>query len=147
MELLRDAAADARLVQPDRPVELDTSEHLVVEADADRLRQVLANVVGNALVHTAPDVPLRLVGRRTPDAAVIEVADDGEGMPADVAARVTERFYRADPARSRARGGSGLGLAIVDAIVGAHGGAVEIDSSPGAGTTVRITLPDTSASR
>jgi two-component system OmpR family sensor kinase len=72
---------------------------------------------------------------------VVEVVDHGGGMAPDVAARAFERFYRADPSRSRHRGGSGLGLAIVDAVVGAHGGAVSIDSAPGAGTTVRIALP------
>ena len=62
-------------------------------------------------------------------------------MTAEVAARVTERFFRADPSRSRHRGGTGLGLSIVDATVSAHGGAVEIDSEPGSGTTVRLTMP------
>ena len=62
-------------------------------------------------------------------------------MTPDVTERVTERFFRADPSRSRHRGGTGLGLSIVDATVAAHGGAVEIDSEPGSGTTVRLTVP------
>ena len=61
-------------------------------------------------------------------------------MPAEVAERVTERFFRADPARSRHRGGSGLGLSIVDAVIAAHGGTVTVESAPGAGTTVRLVL-------
>jgi two-component system OmpR family sensor kinase len=72
---------------------------------------------------------------------VLEVDDRGPGMAADVADRVTERFFRADPARSRHRGGSGLGLSIVDATVSAHGGSVDIDSEKGRGTTVRLTMP------
>jgi two-component system OmpR family sensor kinase len=79
--------------------------------------------------------------RRDDGHAVVEVVDHGPGMPADVAQRAFERFYRADPSRSRHRGGSGLGLAIVQATVLAHGGAVALTTAPGAGTTVRIELP------
>ena len=81
--------------------------------------------------------------RVVPDgaAATLSVEDRGQGMTPDVTERVTERFFRADPSRSRHRGGTGLGLSIVDATVSAHGGAVEIDSEPGSGTTVRLTVP------
>ena len=71
----------------------------------------------------------------------LEVDDRGPGMTPEIAERVTERFFRADPARSRHRGGSGLGLSIVDATVAAHGGSVAIDSVLGRGTTVTLTMP------
>lgn len=139
--LVRDTAADARAVAPGRSIEVEAPAPVLIEADEDRVRQALANVVGNAVVHTDDDTLVRLSCHRSGGVATIEVTDDGGGMPPDVAERITERFFRADPARSRARGGSGLGLAIVDAIVGAHGGSVEIDSAPGAGTTVRLEFP------
>jgi two-component system OmpR family sensor kinase len=136
-----DAAADARAVAPERAVTADVDGPLVVVGDGDRLRQVVANVVGNALVHTPPGTPVELRAAASDGRVVVEVVDHGPGMPPDVAARAFERFYRADPSRSRHRGGSGLGLAIVDAVVGAHGGSVAIDSEPGRGTTVRLDLP------
>ncbi len=140
--LARDAAADARATAPGRPIAVElTPEPVVVDGDEDRLRQVIANVVGNALVHTAPDVPVTIRVERDGTTATISVDDRGQGMTTEVAERVTERFFRADPSRSRHRGGTGLGLAIVDAAVSAHGGAVEIESEPGEGTTVRLTVP------
>ena len=113
----------------------------MVTGDERRLRQVVANLVGNALVHTPPGTPVELRRPRTAGDAVVEVADHGPGMSDEVAARAFERFYRADPSRSRHRGGSGLGLAIVDATVAAHGGTTDLSSTPGEGTTVRIRLP------
>ncbi|MEA3020983.1 MAG: two-component system, OmpR family, sensor kinase, partial [Actinomycetota bacterium] len=139
--LARDAARDAQAVDTDRPITVDADRTLVVNGDEARLRQVLANLVTNALVHTAPGTAVSVRAEREGDDAVIEVADRGEGMEPDVAARAFERFFRADPSRSRHRGGTGLGLAIVDATVASHGGSVRLDTSPGAGTTVRVTLP------
>ncbi len=140
--LVRDAVADARAVDPQRTIALDhDGSTLWTVGDADRLRQVLANVIGNALVHTPSDVPVRIGAYTRDDRAVVEVSDDGPGMEPDVAARATERFFRADPSRSRHRGGSGLGLSIVEAAVAAHGGDVDIDSAAGQGTTVRLSFP------
>ncbi len=140
--LVRDAALDARVTWAERPIEVDGADGpAVVNGDEDRLRQVIANVVGNALVHTAEDVPVTLRVDRLDGQVVVAVHDDGAGMPPEVAERITERFYRADPARSRHRGGSGLGLAIVDAAVAAHGGSVDIETAVGHGTTVTLTLP------
>ena len=141
--LVRDAADDAGVASPGRSsgVEVDEAADLRVRGDEDRLRQVLANVVGNAVVHTTTDVPVTLRARRVGDLVTVEVEDRGHGMPADVAERITERFYRADPARSRHRGGSGLGLSIAEAAVRAHGGSVTVESAPDVGTTVTLTLP------
>jgi len=140
--LAADAAADARAAAPAREITLDVPHaEAVVVGDEDRLRQVIANVVGNALVHTEGDVPIAIRVSTENGSVVLEVDDRGPGMPTGVADRVTERFFRADPARSRHRGGSGLGLSIVDATVSAHGGAVDIDSEKGRGTTVRLTMP------
>jgi two-component system OmpR family sensor kinase len=139
--LVRDAAADARAVAPERPITCRAPEPVAIVGDEDRVRQVLANVVANALVHTPADRPVELALRRDGERAVVEVVDHGDGMAPEVAARVTERFFRADASRSRHCGGSGLGLAIVDATVVAHGGTLTIDSEVGRGTTVRLELP------
>ena len=142
-DLARDAAADARAVDPGRRVDADTdgAGALVVRGDEARLRQVFANVMGNALVHTPPGTPVQIRARRDDGRAVVEITDRGPGMTDEVAAHAFERFFRADPARSRHRGGSGLGLAIVDATVRAHRGTVSLRTAPGDGTTVRFEIP------
>jgi two-component system, OmpR family, sensor kinase len=144
--LADDAARDARAVAPSRSIASSGADgggtgSVVVRGDADRLRQVIANVVGNALVHTPPSAPISISAERVDGRAVVSVRDGGDGMPPDVAGRVFERFYRADPSRSRHRGGSGLGLAIVQATVAAHGGDVSLTTAPGEGTTVRLSFP------
>jgi two-component system OmpR family sensor kinase len=136
-----DAAADARVRSPERRVTASVSEGVVVSGDEHRLRQLVANLVSNALVHTTSDAPIEARVRSDNGSAVLEVHDDGPGMSPDVAARAFERFYRADPSRSRHHGGSGLGLAIVRAIVDAHGGTVTLETALGQGTTVRVELP------
>nr|WP_280424550.1 HAMP domain-containing sensor histidine kinase [Nocardia carnea] len=112
-----------------------------VPGDAARLRQVLANLLNNALVHTPPDAAVTLRLTPGPDDVLLEVADTGPGMTPEQAERVFERFYRADDSRSRASGGAGLGLSIVQALVRAHGGAVAVDSEPGRGTIFTVRLP------
>ena len=133
-----DAAADARAVDPARPVTVD-AEEVTVTGDDARLRQVVGNLVGNAIRHTPPGTPVRVVVRADGGVARVEVADEGPGMDAETASRVFERFYRADPAR--ATGGSGLGLSIVAAVVEAHGGSVRVETSPGNGATFVVELP------
>ena len=142
-----DAAADARAVAPDRVVTAEVHEGVTVEGDEDRLRQVLGNLVTNALVHTPEGTPVSVRVHNGDGPAVVEVHDDGPGMAPEVAARAFERFSRADGSRSRAgrrdgggAGGAGLGLAIVQAIVVAHGGEVHLASAPGVGTTVTVEL-------
>ena len=143
--LAEDAVRDARAVDPERPISASTDGPVTVLGDEARLRQVIANLIGNALVHTPPGTPVDVRVGRHDDRAVVEVVDRGPGMSDEVAGRAFERFYRADPSRSRHRGGSGLGLAIVRATVSAHGGVVTLDTEPGRGTTVRIELPSQSS--
>lgn len=141
-----DVVADARVLAPARPITLDAPSVAMAAGDDDRLRQVLANVVRNAVVHTEDDVPIFVGVRAEPDAVLIEVRDEGAGMSPELVDRVTERFVRADPSRSRQQGGSGLGLSIAESAVAAHGGQLRVDSRLGAGTTVTITLPAVDAS-
>jgi two-component system, OmpR family, sensor kinase len=143
--LAADAVEDAHAVAPGRPVSLSLSGEgsLLVTGDEERLRQVLRNLVTNALTHTPPEASVAIRLSRTPQEAVLEVADTGPGLAPEQQQRVFERFYRADPSRSRREGGTGtgLGLAIVAAITAAHSGRVELDSAPGAGATFRLILP------
>lgn len=139
--LAADAVADAGAVEPDRPLSLDAPSPAVVIGDEALLRQILANLVANARVHTDPDTPITVRVRDVGAQVLLEVIDQGPGMPPDVAAHAFERFYRADPARTRHRGGSGLGLSIVAGTVAAHGGTVDLESQLGHGTLVRVALP------
>ena len=110
-------------------------------ADPDAIRQVLRNLLDNAARYSDDDPNIALRIRFDGEFQRVEVADRGPGIPSVHVERVFERFYRVDPARSRARGGTGLGLAIVKHFVEAHGGQVGIDSALGGGTTVWFTLP------
>ncbi|GAA2034457.1 HAMP domain-containing sensor histidine kinase [Pseudokineococcus marinus] len=147
-----DAVHDLRALAPDRParlVGLDGSPAPApapVTGDDARLRQVLTNLVGNAVRHTPAGTPLEIgVGVRRHEGgawATWQVVDHGAGIPPEEAERVFERFYRSDASRTRGTGGgSGLGLAIVAALVRAHGGAARVVATPGGGTTVEVALP------
>jgi two-component system OmpR family sensor kinase len=139
--LAEDAARDAGAVDPGRTITVDAHGPLVVLGDTDRLRQVLANLIGNALVHTPPASPIEIGADRADGRAYVEITDHGPGMAPDAVEQAFERFYRADRSRSRHHGGSGLGLSIVEAIVTAHGGTVGLTSVEGEGTTARFELP------
>jgi two-component system OmpR family sensor kinase len=140
-ELLRDAANDASAVQPTRPITLDLPDtDLFTTGDENRLRQVVAALLTNALVHTEPSVAVVVRGCTDRATCVIEVEDAGSGMSADLADRAFGRFVRGDASRGRHHGGSGLGLAIVESVVTAHGGEVALQTRPGRGTTVRVVL-------
>jgi two-component system, OmpR family, sensor kinase len=154
LALAAEAVNDARAVAPDRPIELvlggedgdrGSEAALVVLGDDQRLRQILANLVNNALAHTPAGSPVEVrVGASSLDGrpgAAVEVVDHGPGLTPEQAERVFERFYRADPARSPADGGAGLGLSIVAALVAVHGGTVGVDSVPGRGARFRVVLP------
>jgi two-component system OmpR family sensor kinase len=146
-DAVHNARAMAAASDPDGPrrsieLEIRSGEGtLEVTGDEERLRQVLGNLLNNALTHTPPDAEVKV--RLTPefDEVILEVADTGPGLPTDQAERVFERFYRTDTSRTRASGGTGLGLSIVQALVAAHEGAVSVDSTPGVGTTFTVRLP------
>jgi two-component system, OmpR family, sensor kinase len=163
--VVRDAAADALAVQPARPVIVDAPEHLVVDGDDARLRQVVGVLVHNALVHTPADSSITIELSTEPAAigpahaassgeltetrsarACIVVVDDGPGIDPETAAVVFERFVRGDPSRSRHGGGSGLGLSIAESIVTAHRGTISLDTQPGAGCRFRVELPISASS-
>jgi two-component system phosphate regulon sensor histidine kinase PhoR len=117
-------------------------EGLTAKADADRLQQVLFNLIENAIKYGRPSGRVTIGGRPAAGGKIeISVRDDGPGIPAESRDRVFERFYRVDRARSRETGGTGLGLAIVKHIVQAHGGEVWLQSEVGEGTTFHFTLP------
>ncbi|MEV0726822.1 HAMP domain-containing sensor histidine kinase [Micromonospora purpureochromogenes] len=146
--LASDAVQAARVVAPERRIELEIepgSGPLVVHGDDARLRQVIGNLMTNALTHTPPEASVTLRLRAEPgNLAVVEVADTGPGLTPEQAERVFERFYRADAARTRRAGGitsTGLGLAIVAALVTAHHGTVQVAETPGGGATFRVRLP------
>jgi two-component system, OmpR family, sensor kinase len=156
--LAADAVQDARIVAPDRPIDLLVAPGaaFLVEGDEPRLRQVIGNLVNNALTYTPPATPVRVKiasgtltpaakGDSTPrpavPAVILDVEDDGPGMSAEQAQHVFERFYRADQARNRASGGTGLGLAIVAGLVAAHGGTVSVRATPGQGADFQVKLP------
>jgi two-component system OmpR family sensor kinase len=139
--LVADAVSDAGVEQPDRPISVEAPDELIVTGDETQLRQVVANLVGNALRHTPAETPVAVSLRAAAGWAELEVADEGPGMSAGDAARAFEAFYRADRSRTRETGGTGLGLAIVAAIVEEHGGAVSVETAPGAGATFRVRLP------
>jgi two-component system OmpR family sensor kinase len=144
-----DAVEDARAVAPDRTIVLELTTGaatLVVLGDEMRLRQVLGNLVGNALGHTPDGTPVTIrLGVRDGEGgrwAVLEVVDEGPGLSEADAERVFERFYRADASRNRSQGGgTGLGLSIVFGLAQAHGGLVELDTTSGRGATFRVLLP------
>jgi two-component system, OmpR family, sensor kinase len=144
--LVRDAAADASAVEPGRPVKLEAPERLIVVADEPRIRQILANLMGNVREHTPAGTPVTLRLAPAGSGALIEVADSGPGMSPQDAARAFDRFHRGshdpdDGPEPTTETGSGLGLSIVQAIASAHNGHADLMSAPGHGTRVRIWLP------
>ena len=138
-----EAVLIARAVPNGHCVTLDVApDPVIVLADSARLRQVVDNLIGNAMQHTPPGTLATVAVDCVPGYGQLTVADDGPGLTAEQASRVFERFYRADAARSRARGGTGLGLSIAAALVDAHGGTITVDPRPpGSGATFRVRLP------
>jgi two-component system OmpR family sensor kinase len=144
-EIACEAVDAARALEPERPIELDAPDELTLVGDPDRLRQVLDNLLANVRAHVPAHARVTVSACANDSRAVLAVADEGPGLSEEQAARVFERFYRADPSRSRDRGGSGLGLAIVAAIAAAHGGTATVNSQLGRGTTFTVELPLASA--
>lgn len=146
-DLARAAADGAESLMP---LAAERSVHLQIEcgatvpafADPDRIGQVIANLVTNAIRYNRPGGRVRVsAGRAADGGAVLTVADTGVGIPAAELPHVFERFYRVDKARSRAAGGSGLGPAICKSIFEAHGGSISAESTPDAGSTFTVRLP------
>ena len=131
------AAAVARVSLEAAGVQQD----LQVRGDAIAIKQVITNLVDNAIKYNRPDGMIEISARTEGSSTVLEVRDTGVGISASDRQHVFDRFYRVDKSRSRAQGGSGLGLAIVKKIVEEHGGAVSVESTLGAGSTFRVTLP------
>src|SRR5262249_7919580 len=156
-QLVRDAVADAMAVEPERPIIAQAPPRLIANVDERRIRQVLANLLGNVRAHTPRSAQVAVTLGQVHDGVMIEVADSGPGMAAHDAARAFDRFHRAAeqtadspdraeegaaaPADYAVGGGSGLGLSIVQAIATAHGGQATLESRPGHGTRVRVWLP------
>jgi len=139
--LLNGIAEGAQAVAEDKGVTMRVdlpSAPLLIDGDADRLRQVIGNLVGNALRYTPPGGEIALRARREEGQVQIQVSDTGRGIAPQDLAHVFDRFYRADAGRDRASGGSGLGLAIARALVQAHGAEIDVQSTPGQGTTFTI---------
>jgi two-component system OmpR family sensor kinase len=136
-----DAVADARVVAPQREISLSANGPVIVNGDDTRLRQVLGNLVRNALVHTPQQTPIEVAVGSADSFGRMSVADHGPGLSAADIERIFEPFYRADPSRSRDSGGAGLGLSIVSAVVTAHGGRVKITQTEGGGATFEVELP------
>ena len=150
LTLTADAVQDARMIAPRRKIELTVGRGaaFLVLGDEARLRQVITNLMSNALTHTPDGTPIdvRILahgpdGRLLVPSVTVEVDDHGPGLSKEQAERAFERFYRADQARGRKTGGAGLGLAIVKALVAAHGGTTGVETVPGEGARFWITLP------
>jgi two-component system OmpR family sensor kinase len=137
-----DAVSDAHVAGPDHQWELDLPEEpVVVVGDAARLHQVLTNLLANARIHTGAGTVVTTRLSTEPTHSLLQVSDNGPGIPAALQSEVFERFARGDTSRSRKGGSTGLGLAIVSAVVKAHNGTITVDSSPGhTEFTVRLPL-------
>jgi two-component system OmpR family sensor kinase len=144
-KLLLESVADARVVDAQQGASHQWQLRLpeapvTVAGDEQRLHQLFTNLLGNARHHTPPGTTVTISAAPAPDEVVVEVHDDGPGLPPDLAEHAFERFTRGDSSRTRASGGAGLGLSLVDAIAQAHHGRASVSSRPGS-TTFRITLP------
>ncbi|WP_375486951.1 sensor histidine kinase [uncultured Jatrophihabitans sp.] len=140
-DVVDDSVRGAQAAFPQREIVMDPVPDAYLIGDRDQLVRVIRNLVTNAAVHTAVERPIRVRAWGDGPSVVLQVVDGGPGLAPEDAAHVFERFWRADKARTRARGGSGLGLSIVATIVRAHGGTVRFDSTVEGGSTVTVTLP------
>lgn len=138
---LEECAERLRELYPDRELQVAEVPLLRLWAEREGLARALDNVLVNACKYTPPESPVWLRVERCHDQLRISVQDQGPGLSAEALAHLGERFYRPDPSRSRQTGGSGLGLAITRATLERHGGALEVSSLEGSGTTVTLTLP------
>ncbi len=154
-ELVVEVCESALYLMGDRTFTMELDESIAVKADADRLKQLLLNLLDNAVKHTRPDGTIKVTLRTSRDGdgavksdacvrAILTVRDDGEGIPPEHLPHIFDRFYRVDKTRSRQTGGTGLGLSICRWIAEAHGGTLTVQSELGRGTTFTLTLPQIS---
>jgi two-component system OmpR family sensor kinase len=136
-----DCAADQSVADRRHPIVVSAPAPVVVAGDEARLRQVISNLVRNAVVHTPDQTKIEILVSHEGSRGVVEVQDHGPGIPPEAQDRIFERFVRLDKSRGRARGGAGLGLAIVAAIVASHSGSIRHSPTPGGGATFRVELP------
>jgi len=141
--VVHDAVEAAAAADGDRRISLEVSGPVLVDGDAARLRQVVDNLLRNAIVHTPMGTPVHVSVRRDGAHTLLSVADEGPGLAADQADRLFDRFYRGSEARTGE--GTGLGLSIVAALVAAHGGRALVRSEPGQGTVFTVELPASAA--
>jgi two-component system sensor histidine kinase SenX3 len=142
-ELVGDAVDRARPVATDRDITItvDCDRDVAVRGDRGQLVTAIGNLIDNAVAYSADRTEVDITARRGQQGVAIAVRDQGIGIAEEDLDRIFERFYRADPARSRATGGTGLGLAIVKHTAANHGGTVAVTSRPGRGSTFTLTLP------
>ncbi|MHB8394296.1 MAG: sensor histidine kinase [Candidatus Dormibacteria bacterium] len=140
-QLAVDSAADQSAADRNHPIAVLAPRAVVVPGDEARLRQVVANLLRNAAVHTPERTAIQIEVEGGEGVGIVSVVDHGPGIPADSQERIFERFVRMDRSRGRARGGAGLGLAIVAAIVAAHHGRITHLPTPGGGATFQVELP------
>jgi len=114
--------------------------HFCLQIDADRMTQVMVNLIGNALRHTPEQGIVEISAQDTEDSLLFKISDNGPGIPEDALPFIFDRFYKRDPSRSRTEGGTGLGLSIAKGFVKAHGGSIAVESELNKGTIFTITL-------
>jgi two-component system OmpR family sensor kinase len=148
-----DAALDAGASAPSRTISVwsggqqvsdaQSADPIIVSADENKIRQVVANLMQNALRFSpeGTDVEIEVSTEGAPDRGVVAVVDHGEGIPPQIRDKIFQRLWRADTSRARETGGSGLGLAIVDTIVKRHRGTISVVDTPGGGATIKVSLP------
>ena len=144
-ELAHDAVQDARVRAPEREIALQTDGPAIVAGDASQLRQVLTNLLGNAISHTPAGTPVEVSVQTATEGVVVTVRDHGPGIPEDAREHLFERFFRREGGRERGKAGAGLGLAIVRGMVHAHHGRIAVSETPGGGAEFVVTLPPGSA--
>ncbi|NIH53772.1 two-component system OmpR family sensor kinase [Lysinibacter cavernae] len=140
----RDSEFPNTAITPEESQEIEANvPPAIVLGDENKIRQVMTNLIGNALRFTDDDSPIEIVVSvdEAAETATFEIVDHGEGIPEQIREKIFQRFWRADTSRTRETGGSGLGLAIVSSIVQAHKGTVSAHETPGGGATFRVTLP------
>jgi two-component system, OmpR family, sensor kinase len=139
--LVADACEDVRAAAPDREIGLSSPDSVQMLGDSDQLRQLVANLLANAVGHTPAGSPIEVRLVRQGASAVLTVRDHGPGISEDAKRQVFERFWRQSESRDRDAGGAGLGLAIVASVVEVHGGLARVENHPGGGAVFAVELP------